>query len=143
MPIGTYGTTHGRDRQSALSRTLRAVFRSVAVGAIACGWSALAEAQSVPTAKAAFAACAMCHGTTAAERKIGPPLAGVVGRRAGSVPGYAYSAAFRKLTKIWTPRELDAFLKAPQKTVPGSKMVYAGMADNTRRASIIAYLAGL
>lgn len=64
---------------------------------------------------------------------------GVVGRRPGSVPGYSYSAAVRKLGGVWSPEQLNKWLAAPQKLAPGSKMFVTVDNPATRR-DIIAYL---
>ncbi|MBC2667153.1 c-type cytochrome [Novosphingobium flavum] len=99
-------------------------------------------AQSAADGKTAFATCAACHGTKAGEKKVGPTLAGVVGRKSGSLPGFAYSPALAKAGKVWSPAQLDAFLAAPMKVVPGTRMVIA-VPDAKRRADLIAYLATL
>ena len=102
-----------------------------------------ASAQSVPTGKAAFAPCAACHGTKAGERKLGPSLFGVVGRKAASVPDARYSAAMKASGIVWTPAALDAFLTAPRKRVPGTMMTYVGMTDQKKRDALIRYLGTL
>ncbi len=81
--------------------------------------------------------CSGCHTLDAA--KIGPPLAGVVGRRAGSVPGYPYSAALAKSGIVWTPAALERWLAGPQADVPGALMPMA-VPDPATRQAIIAYL---
>ena len=81
--------------------------------------------------------CGACHSVTA--NRIGPLHQGVVGRKPGSVPGYAYSPALRKLTGVWTPARLDQWLTNPMKYVPGTKMAYM-VPDPVQRANIIAYL---
>ena len=100
-------------------------------------------AQSAEKGKAAFAQCTACHGTKPGEKKMGPTLAGVVGRKAGTLAGLtAPSQALAKFGKPWTAKDLNAFLTAPAKLVPGTRMVIA-VPDATRRADIIAYLATL
>lgn len=83
------------------------------------------------------AKCGGCHSVDA--NRIGPLHRGVVGRRPGSVPGYAYSPAVKGLGGAWTPARLDLWLQGPQKVAPGSKM-YLSVADPVVRRNIIAYL---
>ena len=86
--------------------------------------------------------CTVCHSVQPAPGKMGPPLAGVAGRKAGTVGGYAYSNAMKASTITWTPEMLDAFLKAPGKMVPGTKMPL-GAPDAEQRAAVIQYLSSL
>jgi len=86
--------------------------------------------------------CSVCHSLQPAPGKMGPPLAGVVGRKAGTAPGYAYSNALKASNITWTPEQLDAFVKAPGKTVPGTKMLL-GAPDAEQRAAVIQYLGSL
>jgi len=81
--------------------------------------------------------CAECHSLD--RSKVGPPLAGVVGRAAGSVVGYPYSSALAHADLVWTPETLDHWLENPQALVPGALMPYR-LPDAIRRRDIIAYL---
>jgi cytochrome c len=83
--------------------------------------------------------CTMCHALQPAPGKMGPPLAGVVGRKAATAQGFAYSAALKGSNITWTVDQLDAFIKAPGKTVPGTKMLL-GETDAAKRAAVIQYL---
>ena len=74
---------------------------------------------------------------------FGPSLAGVGGRRAGSLPGYAYSQALRDSGLTWNAASLDRWLTSPQRTVPGTRMPFAGIADPTARKAVINYLLAL
>lgn len=85
-----------------------------------------------------YQSCMGCHSLD--ENEIGPRHRGVVGRRAGSVLGYAYSPALRGSGIVWTAQNLDRWLAGPQKFVPGAKM-YFSVAKPKDRADIIAYLA--
>lgn len=85
-----------------------------------------------------FVTCKTCHDP--AVNKIGPHLAGVVGRKAGSVADFSYSAANKNSGITWTPEKLFQYLEKPQRVVPGTKMTFAGFADPQKRADVIAYL---
>jgi cytochrome c len=84
--------------------------------------------------------CAVCHTVEPDKNKIGPSLFGVVGRKAGSVPGFDYSDANKKSGVTWTEQALDTYLTDPQKFIPGTKMVFAGLKNPEDRKALIAYL---
>lgn len=90
--------------------------------------------------KTVFARCAVCHSVAPGKNLMGPSLAQIVGRKAGTVPGFTYSAAMKKYGKAWDVTTLDVFLTAPMKTVSGTRMVFAGLPKATDRADLIAYL---
>jgi cytochrome c len=64
----------------------------------------------------------------------------VVGRAAGTVAGYTYSAANKNSGITWTPEKLFQYLEKPQRVVPGTKMAFPGIPDPQKRADVIAYL---
>jgi cytochrome c len=85
-----------------------------------------------------YTRCMACH--TLAHNRVGPRHCGLFGRKAGSVPNYAYSTAMKKYGVTWNEETLDRFIENPLKTVPGTKMGYAGVKDPQERADLIAYL---
>ena len=87
--------------------------------------------------------CGICHAVVAGENRIGPTLFGVVGRRAGSVPGFNYTADHKKLGIAWDAATLDKYLANPRAMVPDTSMVYAGLKDDAERADLVAYLGTL
>ena len=111
--------------------------------AVMLGGGALSYAQTaVPPGDAergrrVYQVCSGCHSLD--EDDVGPRHRGVVGRQAGSVPGYGYSPALRDSHLSWTPQNLDRWLQNPQALVPGAKMFFA-LADAGARADVIAYL---
>jgi cytochrome c len=115
---------------------------AISFAAVFAAQTASAQTGDPVKGKAAFGVCAMCHSDTAGKNGVGPSLFGVVGRQAGTAPGFKYSAAM-KAAGPWTADKLDAFITAPQKAVPGTAMPYAGLKDAAKRADIIAYLATL
>jgi len=85
--------------------------------------------------------CSICHTAVAgAPPGIGPSLFGVVNRKPGSLPGYAYSSAMRNAGTSWSPERLDTYIESPQKTIPGIKMPYAGLKYAAKRQDLIAHL---
>jgi cytochrome c len=87
-----------------------------------------------------FIKCSSCHVLEEGVNRIGPSLAGIVGRPAGTVEGYNYSEANANSGITWTPEKLFQYLENPQRVVPGTKMAFAGLPDGQDRADIIAYL---
>ena len=88
-----------------------------------------------------FDRCAICHSNTkGGPNKIGPNLFGIVGRKAGTYPGFSYSGAMTKSGIVWTDAKLDAYIASPATLVPGNKMPFAGITNNNQRADLIAYL---
>jgi cytochrome c len=84
--------------------------------------------------------CATCHTTNLTDPvRQGPPLFKIVGRPAGKVDGFHYSAGFAKTDFVWDDARLDAWLANPQAMIPGSVMAYRQSKPETR-AAIIAYL---
>jgi cytochrome c len=84
--------------------------------------------------------CATCHTTNLTDQvRQGPPLLKIVGRPAGKVDGFHYSAGFAKADFVWDDARLDAWLANPQATIPGAVMAYRQPKPETR-AAIIAYL---
>lgn len=102
-------------------------------------WADGAALQGDPAhGKLLYGGCMGCHSLD--DNDVGPMHRGVVGRKAGSVPGYAYSAALKASGIVWDPASLDRWLTNPQKLVPGAKMFYS-VPDAQSRADLIAYLA--
>jgi cytochrome c oxidase assembly protein Cox11 len=100
--------------------------------------SASADAQA---GGALFAAqCSGCHALDTS--KIGPALGNVVGREAGSVAGYPYSAALKHAHLVWTAETLDRWLANPAAFLPGAQMPMRVDAAAARK-DIIAYLQSL
>ena len=82
--------------------------------------------------------CLACHAL--AGNRVGPKHCGLFGRKAGTAPGYQYSAAMKKYGVTWDEATIDHFIENPLKVVPGTKMGYAGIKDPQERADLIAYL---
>lgn len=108
--------------------------------ALAIASSARAEGD-LSAGAAVYVQCAACHAVGAgAQSNVGPVLNDIVGRRAGTYPGFRYSSALRKSGLTWDEATLAQYLRAPDKVVPGTKMAFAGLANDKEIADVIAYL---
>ncbi|MGH8788921.1 MAG: c-type cytochrome [Cupriavidus necator] len=107
--------------------------------ALTGGGSALAgTAADVLRGEQVYARCLACHAL--ASDRVGPRHCGLLGRRAGSVPGFLYSQAMKNSKLTWDEKTLDLFLAKPLKMLPGSTMTYDGVPDPKDRSDLIAYL---
>ena len=88
-------------------------------------------------------ACRTCHATKAGDNRLGPSLAGLIGRKAGSVEGFNYSPAMKSAGITWDEKTLDAFIANPDAVVPGNTMKpYTGMTSAEDRSTIVSFLRG-
>jgi cytochrome c len=106
--------------------------------AVAPAW-AQADAEK---GKRLYVQCVACHTLEAGGKaRVGPNLHGVIGAAAATRPDFTnYSDTLKKSGISWTDDRLDAWLKKPAALVPGTKMVFVGLAKDQDRADLIAYL---
>ncbi len=110
-------------------------------GAALVASAGVATAQDAAAGEKIFAKCKICHQIGEnAKNAVGPVLNGVVGRPAGSYPGYNYSEANKTSGITWDEANLKAYLKNPREKVPGTKMVFPGLPSDDDIANVIAYL---
>ena len=122
----------------------RRVCGAAAVAGMLSMLSAAHAAGDAANGETVFNRCAICHDKAkGGPNKIGPELFGVVGRKAGTYPGFSYSGAMQKAGFVWTPEKLDAWIASPATVVPGNKMAFAGISNAGQRADVIAFLATL
>src|SRR5262245_56014086 len=95
----------------------------------------------VEKGKAIFEQCAACHSLDGTGDYDGPTLKGLIGRKAGSLEDYRYSAAMKRSDVVWDAMTLDKYVADPQAFIPGNRMAFAGITDKTQRDDLIAFLA--
>ena len=88
-----------------------------------------------------FSACRACHSLEPGRNMTGPSLAGIWGRKAGSLASFErYSPALKASSIVWDENTLDAWLKNPTTFIPNSRMTFPGIKDEKVRTDLIAYL---
>ena len=124
---------------AAMSR-LAALFCALAMTVAAPAASETPAADAAQGEKL-FGACAPCHSLAPGRNMTGPSLAGIWGRKAGSLKSFdRYSAALKASGVVWDGKTLDQWLKSPAGFIPGNSMAFAGIADDQPRADLTAFL---
>jgi cytochrome c len=100
-----------------------------------------ALAQDAEAGKASFNKCLACHAIGEdAKNKVGPELNGLDGRKAGTVPDYNYSDANKNSGITWNEANFKEYIKEPKAKVPGTKMAFAGIKNETEVNNLWAYI---
>ncbi|UEM03449.1 cytochrome c family protein [Skermanella mucosa] len=118
-------------------KTLLAIAAALAMTPVS-----IASAQGDAAAgEKAFNKCKACHTIEqGGANRVGPNLHGVVGREAGAVQGFSYSKPIQETDVSWTEDNLDKYLADPKGFIPGNKMAFPGIKNESERQNIIAYL---
>jgi cytochrome c len=112
---------------------------AIAVGAIAL--PPLARSQNLEAGANSFKKCLPCHAVgEGAKNKVGPILNGLEGRHSGSVEGYSYTDANKKSGIVWDEATFKEYIQNPRARIPGTKMIFPGIKNETEIANLWAYL---
>jgi len=134
------GDAHGDDQQAYVIEVEEAG-GEVVEAAPEVPFAELYAVASAADGEKLWRPCAACHKLEAGANGVGPYLHGIVGRPKHSADDYTYSTAMANFPGEWTPENISGFLTNPSEYLPGTKMVYRGMADPEDRANLIAFLA--
>ncbi len=101
------------------------------------------QAQDAAAGEKVFAKCKACHVVDEDKNKIGPSLSGIIGRTAGTHPGFKYSKPMAEAGKSgvkWDEATLTNYLRDPKGMIKGTKMAFPGLKKDEDLANVIAYL---
>lgn len=85
--------------------------------------------------------CQTCHSVEkGGPNRLGPALFGVMGKKAGTLPGYAYSKPLKNSNLVWNDDVLRRWFKQPNQTLPGTRMAFAGISNPKQIDDLIAYM---
>ena len=100
-----------------------------------------ADAASAAAGQAVFNRCKICHTIEAGGRNVvGPNLHGIFGRKAGTLPNFAFSPAMKESGIVWDDDTLTKYLRDPKQFIPGDRMAFPGIKDEDQLADLLAYL---
>jgi cytochrome c len=116
--------------------------RTLVIAAVLVAASAGASsAQDMGAGEASFRKCMPCHDIgPGAKIKLGPPLNGLDGRKAGTFPGFNYSDANKNSGITWNEETFKSYIKNPMQAIRGTKMAFVGIRDETEITNLWAYL---
>ena len=124
-----------------LTQNRRSVMAAVAVAAFATMGSA-GEARADGHGQRLFNQCRACHVMDEGVNRVGPSLANLEGRTAGTVDGFRYSPALADSGIVWDEGTLSAYLEYPPGYIPGNRMAFRGISKEEDRDALIDYLFG-
>jgi cytochrome c len=113
----------------------------VVAAALVANSSVAGMAQDAQRGKTVFNVCLACHAIGPdAQNKIGPELNGLDGRKAGTVPNFAYSDANKNSGIVWNVMTFEGYIKDPRAKIPGTKMIFAGVKNEQQVKDLWAYV---
>jgi len=103
--------------------------------------AAAAQAQDLAAGEQSFRKCLPCHAVgDGAANKVGPELNGLDGRKAGTAPNYSYSDANKNSGMVWNEATFKEYIVNPMAKMPGTKMAFPGIKNETEVGNLWAYL---
>jgi cytochrome c len=130
-----------RIRTNAKTKGNSMIKRSITALALIAASTSAGSAQDAQKGATVFNQCLPCHAIgPGAQTKIGPELNGLDGRKAGTVPNFAYSDANKNSGIVWNEASFKDYIKDPRAKVPGTKMIFPGVKNEQQANDLWAYL---
>jgi len=117
--------------------------KRAAIAAVALSLASIpAHAQDLAAGEQSFKKCLPCHAVgEGAKNKVGPFLNGLEGRKSGTIEGFSYSEANKNSGITWDKTVFLDYIKDPRAKIPGTKMIFPGIKNETEATNLWAYLA--
>ena len=117
--------------------------KTAVIAIVAAALSGLAaHAQDLAAGENSFKKCLACHAVgEGAKNKVGPLLNGLEARKSGTIEGYSYSEANKNSGITWSKETFLDYIKDPRAKIPGTKMIFPGIKNETEATNLWAYLA--
>ena len=117
--------------------------KRAAIAAVALTVASIAaQAQDIAAGENSFKKCLPCHAVgEGAKNKVGPFLNGLEGRKSGTIEGFSYSEANKNSGITWDKTVFLDYIKDPRAKIPGTKMIFPGIKNETEATNLWAYLA--
>jgi cytochrome c len=113
----------------------------VIAGVVVLASTGATLAQDVAAGEQSFNKCRPCHDVGPdAKIKLGPPLNGIDGRKAGTVEGFSYSDPLKNLGLTWDKAKFLQWVENPAAMAPGTRMAFSGIKDDAERQNLWAYV---
>ena len=113
----------------------------VAAAAVLAAVAQNVQAQDVAAGETSFKKCFPCHSVgEGAKNKVGPELNSLDGRKSGTAADYSYSDANKNSGIIWSEAVFKDYIKDPRAKIPGTKMIFPGIKNETEAGDLWAYL---
>jgi cytochrome c len=141
-PRAPHATNGGRSHPEQKEHPMQKLILSALAVIVASATTSVALAQDVAAGKTSFNKCLACHAVgEGAKNKVGPELNGLNGRKSGTAPDYSYSDANKNSGITWNETEFKDYIKDPKAKIPGTKMSFAGIKNETEINDLWAFLA--
>ena len=100
-----------------------------------------ALAQDAAAGENSFKKCLACHSIGKAPRtRSVPSSTSSSGRKSGTWKAFSYSDANKNSGITWSKEQFLEYIKDPKAKIPGTKMAFAGIKNETEAQSLWAYI---